>query len=191
MKKIKQVTVLAKEAKMFFKANFHLSLSLAEMYCAVWREPPWNEYFWKVNEVKDELIAQNCKKTAIACYAIYQNGSTEKIFGFTLGYQVNKKEMKLISLSEELNSFLSGYKLIFYIDELAVEAEFRDRGIALNLCRNLIEKAESTGIELFILRTDKRAIPARRVYKKLGFKETGIRDGKHLDRTYLIKKTEN
>jgi RimJ/RimL family protein N-acetyltransferase len=184
MENVKQVTILAKEARRFFKTNSQLGRSLSEMYCDVWREPPWNEDFWVPSEVKKELVEQNSRDSAVGCYAFCEN----RTIGFTLGYQIQKEEMREISSGMMFDYLFLNGDIIFYIDELAVENRFRNNGIANSLCQELIECAIDFGAQTFILRTDVRALPARRVYQKNGFWDTEIKDGKHETRTYLIKR---
>lgn len=189
MAEVKKVIVMASNAKTFFDENDQLAESLAEMYCQVWKEPPWNEDSWNVDEVKVELIQLNCKYSSIGCYAIHESEKCKAIVGFALGYQISKEEMGNISSGRELD-YLFGNKIVFYIDELAVCREFRQQGIASTLCKNLIDNAIDSGSQLIVLRTDKDAVAARKVYERQGFRDIGIKDGKYSTRTYLIKEVE-
>ncbi|MCG2690263.1 GNAT family N-acetyltransferase [Candidatus Parcubacteria bacterium] len=171
---------------------------LAELYCQVWQEPPWNEDFWKPNEVIVD-IREALKKPCAMGYIvmasayvtppIWGGGSgtppTEKqyVAGFTLGYEVTKEEMVEISGHQQLNNLFNGTR-VFYIDELAIAKNHRQKGLATEISWRLLRFAESQGIGVVVLRTNKKAKAARALYQKLGFKELAIVDAVYQDRTY-------
>ncbi len=171
---------------------------LAELYCRVWQEPPWNEDFWKPNEVVVD-IREALKKPCAMGYIviasayvtppIWGGGSgtppTEKkyVAGFTLGYEVTKAEMAEISGHQQLNNLFNGTR-VFYIDELAIAKKHRQKGLATEISWQLLRFAESQGIGVVVLRTDKKAQAARVLYQGLGFKELEVADATYQDRTY-------
>ena len=62
----------------------------------------------------------------------------------------------------------------FYIDTLAVLPEYRGRGIASELLRASIRRAEAIGKPAGLL-VDKENTRARRLYENIGFRKVGER----------------
>ncbi len=62
-----------------------------------------------------------------------------------------------------------------HILNVAVKPCFRKSGIALSMLEKLFDLAESSGINFFYLEVSNKNKPAINLYKKLGFKELGIR----------------
>lgn len=154
----------------------------AELYCAIWREPPWNEEFWKPEDVLQDLAKELAEPFAQIVLA-----STEKeVIGFTWGYRVSKEEMAEISGNNQLDYLFTRNAWIFYVDELGVESNFRQRGIGEKLSRELLCLARKDGANLALLRTDVLAKSARILYEKLGFQELLARDKKYPDRSYWM-----
>ena len=158
----------------------------AELYCEIWKEPPWNEDFWKPEAVIKDLQEQMVKQNAI--FLLATNETTE-IIGFTWGYEINVTELSQIS-GVPINIWKKEIKekVLFYIDEFGVKQTYRRRGIGQKLAKELLKQISYSDINCVILRTDALAIPARTVYSKIGFKESAIRDAEHQNRTYLIKR---
>lgn len=153
----------------------------AKLYCEIWKEPPWNEYFWQEEGVLIDIQDQLKKEKAILVLAVNKG----KVVGFTWGYGVDKKLMEAIS-SNNLLGFLfePAPKSVFYIDEIGVDKRHRMHGVGGKITENIINQTKKIGINCWCLRTHINAIPARRMYSKLGFNDLKIKDGKHLDRTY-------
>ena len=61
------------------------------------------------------------------------------------------------------------------IENVVVAAEFLRRGIANELVRNLIQRAENEAASAILLEVRESNLPARRLYKKHGFREVGRR----------------
>jgi ribosomal-protein-alanine N-acetyltransferase len=61
------------------------------------------------------------------------------------------------------------------IENMAVHADFQRRGIADQLVRALIQRAGSTSASAILLEVRESNQPARRLYKKHGFREEGRR----------------
>jgi len=145
--------------------------SLVKLYKNIWREPPWNEYFWTdkmVNEDVDYAIKQ---KDFISKLAVNKNN----VKGFIWGYSLPQEKFQFLNLGEAT-----------YIDELAVEREFRKMGIGTRLIEMLINDARKLGYETITLRTDING-SAYKFYLDLGFQDMKIRDPKYSQRTYMIK----
>ncbi len=132
-------------------------------------------------------IVNEINKTAGKCLiAILNKPAGSEIIGFTWGYMANPEYLLKISGSDYfINNFKSPEK-IFYIDELGVDPRFRKSGIGKKLSEKLISHAKESGANFITLRTDKKAIPARKLYTQLGFRELLIQDKQHTERTYWI-----
>lgn len=159
-------------------------LEVAGIYCRVWEEPPWNEDFWTVDKVIQDLHKELMKPNAVLLYA------TEKgeIAGFTWGYEVSAVELSDISgvFGSQWEKIV-GEKRSFYIDELGVDRKYRQCGFGLSMTQELIKKITDLNIDYVTLRTNTEAVAARNLYKKTGFQELSINDAEHLDRTYWLK----
>ncbi|OGZ27194.1 MAG: hypothetical protein A2365_00805 [Candidatus Nealsonbacteria bacterium RIFOXYB1_FULL_40_15] len=159
---------------------------IARIYCEIWKEPPWNESFWTEPEVIEDLRRQSAKKRAVILTAT--NGSAD-IIGFTWGYQTSIAELSQISgLPHRLWKEIIGQGIPFYVDELGVGISHRGWGIGNALAMKLMREISLMPIDCVVLRTDVKAVPARKVYKKAGFQELLMRDANHPNRTYWIKK---
>lgn len=172
---------------------------IACLYCEIWKESPWNEHFWTPERVVQDVHQQLLEPKAVLLYAVEYCPSegccqqeSYKIIGFTWGYEVD--EEKLCEISG-----ISGWKFlfgeddnpkrkVFYVDELAVGKDWRGEGYGRELTQELIKQAAELGINCLILRTEKKAIAARTLYQRLGFRETDVVDTQYPDRTYWVKK---
>lgn len=153
----------------------------AELYCEIWKEPPWNEDFWTVERVMKDIKQQMRRLNAIGFLAFCEG----KVIGFTWGYEVSKKDLREISGVETLDVLFERGSRVFYIDELGVSSSFRRRGVGKQLSETLIATVRnSCEIRCFTLRTDIKAVAARNLYTKLGFSDLSIRDAEHSQRTY-------
>lgn len=151
----------------------------AELYCEIWREPPWNEDFWTVEGVIADIEKQFNNRNAVMMIGINGLG----IVGFTWGYEVEIEEACSMCGHNISPRFINGARL-FYIDELAVASRKRERGLGFRLTFDCLSEARQHGLTASFLRTDINAIPARKVYSKLGFKDSSLKDPEHPDRTY-------
>lgn len=182
--------------------------SCAELYCNVWKEAPWNEDFWKPEEVLVDISKEMSRQGADCFIAFYVAGlgyceyenkhnlsekpiaRTEeertRVLGFTWGYPVDAKEMRDISGNNYLDRWFTLGKKMFYVDELAVKNDYRGQKIGSELSRLLIKSAKSQGFRKAILRTDKKAVAAKRLYVKMGFRDLEIEDSTYPNRTYWL-----
>jgi ribosomal-protein-alanine N-acetyltransferase len=67
------------------------------------------------------------------------------------------------------------------IENIAVAPEFQRRGIADQLVRALIQRADSAGAASILLEVRKSNLPARRLYEKHEFREEGRRRAYYKD----------
>jgi len=166
--------------------NHKLIQETADLYCNIWKEPPWNEYFWTVAQVIEDINKEMKRLNALGFLALTRFGN---VVGFTWGYEVSKKDMAIISGTNALDYLFGGEKRFFYIDELGVARNFRREGIGRRLSEHIIASDHNhANIRHIILRTDVQAKAARNLYSKLGFKDLEIEDKEHPDRTYWLLK---
>lgn len=182
-------------------------INCANLYCNIWKESPWNEDFWKTDEVLVEMKNQLAKRGAEGILALYERelyyyeyenhhdlfSLPERpdqdqllvVVGFTWGYRITRSMARQISGSKLLDDVFKRKGPVYYIDELGVASEFRDKKIGWGLTTRFIENTE-LGSKAFLLRTDKKAEAARALYFKLGFKDLQIEDNFYPDRTYWL-----
>ena len=156
--------------------------SCARLYCQIWREPPWNEDFWTVDGVIEDLKCQTQKNGAKGLFAF----CGEEISGFTWGYSANRDDMRKISESADLDHLFLNGECVFYLAELGVCTSSRNHKIGEKLTAHLLASLAQDGIHTVVLRTDIKADAARHLYQKLGFTDLQIKDGKHGNRTYWV-----
>lgn len=158
-----------------------LALACAEIYCRIWKEPPWNEDFWNPSDVLDSLRQQLSEPLSVCWLAL---SPKKQVIGFSWGYGVSRDAMRKISGNDQLDRFFDSDKPIFYISELGVDPDQRLKGVGRTLTDKLIAHSKDQECERIMLRTDVRAIPARALYSNLGFIELANRDSAHKMRTY-------
>jgi ribosomal protein S18 acetylase RimI-like enzyme len=151
--------------------------SLIELYKEIWKEPPWNEFFWTDEMVNEDIDFAIRQKDFIGKLAVLLN--KYEVVGFTWGYELPIEKFPFLRV-------VTGGKT-FYVDELAVRSGFRRRGIGSTLSKMLMKEAEKLGYDTVVLRTDVNAV-AYVFYKKLGFEDTNIRDPQYPQRTYMKKR---
>ena len=154
---------------------------LAELYCAVWREPPWNEFDW-TNEIVLTKLNHDLALPGAVGYA----AESESIVGFTWGYQVDHTHLADIAGTPALDYLFAGYKRVFYLAELAVRLDWRRRLVGKTITDRLLGATCHQQCDLVILRTDDRAEEAIRLYRRLGFRELDIHDANYPLRRYWI-----
>ena len=170
------------EIRRIFSTDIGNLTAIAELYCQIWQEPPWNEFFWTVPGVLQDLQQELSLPQAI-CLAAYKQS---RVIGFTWGYQVNQEKMIQISGGQLLNPLFCRQPVLFYIDELAVAKDMRCQGHGKGLTGKLILEVRLVSDLRICLRTDTQAAAARRVYQQLGFQDLGIKDAQFPNRTYWL-----
>ena len=163
--------------------NENLARKCAQLYCQVWKEPPWCEDFWQAEDVLANLKVELAKPRALCWLA---TSARQEVIGFSWGYGVNRDDLTKISGNSQLAQSLNGTAELFYVDELGVNIKKRQHGVGKRLTRQLIDYAANCGYSKIILRTDIRAIPARTLYAHLGFKELTVQDSAHQTRNYWL-----
>lgn len=138
--------------------------SAAALYCYIWAEAPWNES-WTLEEAQKELLAIFNRNDSVLILCIENN----KTIGF-VGGGIAKTES--LNIENEFINQLGGDE-VFYIDEIGLDKNQRGKGIGQRLLREIVEKARSNNPRLpIILHTDVKAEAARKLYERVGFKET-------------------
>lgn len=170
------------QIKPLFLGNEAHVMETAELYCGIWKEPPWNEDFWTVEGVVADMKQQLSKRNA--CGYVVVNRA--KVVSFTWGYEVSSKELVEISGSHQLDMLFAGDKRVFYIDELGTAKAYRRRKLGKEISWRLLSDAESKGFDFAVLRTESQAVPARTLYQELGFQELPVFDKQHQTRTYWV-----
>lgn len=155
----------------------------AELYCLIWKEPPWNEDFWTIEGVIAD-IHKGMREPSAEAFLAFEN---DALVGFTWGYEVSREKLREIAGWAHLD-FIFEQGRVFYIDELGVDRSCRGKDLGKALSEALIERVEN-GHRIFIaaLRTDIKAEAARGLYQRLGFKEVPIADSQHPNRTYWVR----
>jgi len=167
----------------------------SELYCQIWKEPPWCEDFWVPEEVRQTLSKELELPGAVCVLAAneytqhpYTEYDDDKycVLGFTWGYSVSQEDLRRIAGHEGLDFVFENTPRAFYIDELGVDPGKRLKGVGRQLTTLLLDHARGQGHRRIVLRTDLRAVPARALYSHLGFTELDVKDAQHENRTYWL-----
>jgi len=170
--------------KLIWNGHPEKFLGIAELYCKIWEEPPWNEDFWTVEKVMEDMQKELRKPNAVLLSA----ARDEIVVGFTWGYETTIVDLHKISeISVSRWRDIIGNKRSSYIDELAVAKSSRGQGIGHKLTERLIASLSNAGVDYITLRTDTMAKSARSVYQQAGFLELDLIDTKYPNRTYWLK----
>lgn len=79
---------------------------------------------------------------------------------------------------------------------IAIRSGYRGIGAGTAMVRTLVEESKKAGLKLIVLDRHETNEPARRLYEKMGFKETGrvpkgiYRDGKYTDLVRMVLELE-
>ena len=158
---------------------------VAKLYCQIWQEPPWNEFFWTVERVIADLRKELALPNAVGFVCL----NTIETIGFSWGYGVNQKQLEEISGSNILDFLFEGQNKVFYIDELGIEKSYRQKGLGRQLTSAVIQQAKLFGTNRITLRTETEALAARQLYSSLGFKDLNLHDVNYPNRTYWLLET--
>lgn len=157
---------------------------VAKLYCNIWKEAPWNEDFWKINDVSDTI-----KKKLLFDQAVFIAGTyNDKIVAFCWGYLVCREELREITGHNKLDYLFAAADFLFYINEVGVQKEYRNRGIGKEITMKLIKICIEKNISRWCLRTHVLAQNAKKMYTSIGFEDLLVRDQKYPERTYWMLK---
>ena len=168
--------------KLSLNSGGHVVRKTAQLYCEIWRESPWNEDFWTVPAVSDDIFQQAEKPAFVGLVAVQE----DDVLGFTWGYAVDKLSIREIAGHEKLDVVFCDDEQMFYVAELGVASTHRGKKVGEHLTRKLIDSAKDSGIKSVLLRTNIKAERARALYAHLGFVDLCIEDEVHKDRTYWL-----
>lgn len=191
--------------------------SLIGVYKSAFAEPPWNEFMkctncgveYGLKEVEELVLNGNkCKRCGIYPVTLREYWTREDIIE---DLEFCKKQQSPIILVAEnddgLIGYTWGYKLPFekfpfleglvpekssYMDEIAVKADKRLRGIGTMLGKSYLEEALNQGMDAVTLRTDERNVASMALFRKLGSgpvtnEGSAVYDPEYKNRIYLIK----
>lgn len=154
-------------------------MELAEFYCEVWKEPPWNENFWQAEEVADKI--RNDLRANNSLWLLAKiNG---EIIGFALGHEISSE--KFFEMTRQTHCAEFGGGRIFYHAELAIKKDFRLQGIGSELMRVLETFAVSSGCLFAVVRT--KSVGAMKILENLNFQKTTVEHPGDPERKYWIK----
>lgn len=158
---------------------------LAKLYCQIWREPPWNEDNWTIEQVLADL-----RQELQLLGALGYTANDPHVVGFTWGYQVNKERLQTISGSTMLNYMFAYNQKTFYVDELGVDNCCRQRGVGSILTSQLLNEVWWQEYQQVVLRTDDQAEAAIKLYQRLGFVNQPFHDAAYATRRYWVLKKQ-
>jgi len=150
---------------------------LIGVYQSAFAEPPWNET-WTSEQITEDLELALSQRDPLVLVAEERN----QLVGFTWGYRLPLDKFP----------FLEGKIMpnCSYMDEIAVRADMRKKGIGKTMGRTYLEKATSQNMDEVVLRTDERNKASMALFEKLrfeGFKQPRLYDPQYPNRIYLAK----
>lgn len=170
--------------------NGRIMEEVAELYCEVFKEPPWNEGL-KSKEVMETMREQFGRPGVIALAHL----ESDKVISFAWMYRIFKSDLDGgTRYSPELGFLFEDQKRVFYLQEIGVKKKKRQRGIGEKLIRELLArgKGNGNGASVVVLSTNSKARSIVLLISKIGFQSSEIvRPPKELERTYWILKLEN
>ena len=131
------------------KATKKDAKAISEIYKKVYSEKPYLE-LWK-DEVILEKINENLKWQKI--FVAEDNGN---IIGFIFCY-----------------TFLWWNGMRGYIEDFGILKEYRGKGVGKKLLRYAEDKMKELNVNLIWLDVNKKAIVAKKLYKKRGYRDSG------------------
>lgn len=163
--------------------NSQIMEGVAEAYCEIFREEPWNEEF-KPKRVMEIMREQFKRPGAISLAALRNN----EVIGFAWMYDIFKDDLKEgTRYSPELRFLFENQKRVFYLQEIGVKKEMRQQGIGEALTRELLLRGKKNGANVVVLSTNGKARSIVSLIFKIGFQNSKIvRPPKELGRTYWI-----
>lgn len=189
---------------------------IIKVYKSAFAEPPWNEYmkcsacgvdysreesaeaakargigckkcdsplklveFWSTEDIVEDLEFALSQPSPIVIVAETAAEKGKEIAGMTWGYRLSRWNLPFLNGKASENAI--------YMDEIAVNANFRKIGVGTSLGKEFIKAAGAQGASEVVIRTDERNPASMALFRKLGL--TGIPDagnpkGKVYDPTY-------
>lgn len=149
-----------------------------EVYQVAFAEPPWNES-WSREDVETDL--RKCLSSPNPIVLVAEDAG--RLVGFTAGYRTPFSEFPFLEgIVRERSS---------YMDEIAVLASMRGRGVGRSLGEAYLQAVVKQGMEQAVLRTDERNGASMALFRSLGFQSLEIWDPKYKNRIYLARGIEN
>ncbi|MFW5871605.1 MAG: GNAT family N-acetyltransferase [bacterium] len=155
--------------------TFHIILSIKEIdhffpqFKEVYQEAfggaPYFESFTEeeVYKIFQELVLSKDS----ACMLLLEEGG---LIGFAGGFNVSLDEQISSLVDQSLNPLNA-----FYLAELAVSADKRNKGYGAMLTKKLIDYVkETTKLRKILVRTQKRNSNAKNIFLKIGFQELSV-----------------
>jgi len=141
------------------------------LYQAVFAEPPWCES-WDADEVGQDLDYALSQESPIVLVA-----KNSELVGFTWGYRLKLENFNWLTGRVSDNTA--------YMDEIAVKTGSRLKGVGTLLGNRFLDLAAKQGLSEVVLRTDERNDASMALFRKLGFRQLGVRDPRYPERIYL------
>ncbi|NQT49380.1 GNAT family N-acetyltransferase [Candidatus Kuenenbacteria bacterium] len=154
--------------------------SLAKFYCEIWKESPWNEYFWEIESVKQDILAYRARENGVWLIAKF-NG---QIVGFMAYSFVNEELMKKIAGHDFLSSEF-GNGQVAYSAELGIMQVKRLRGLGTALFTASIADMSAEGVSTILGRT--KAPGMERILQTAGFYQMEVSHPNDPGRKYWKK----
>lgn len=170
-----------------------LRKEVAELYSEIFKEKPWSENF-RPEEVMILMSEQfDGPRPVVTLASIEYRFKHREVVSFTWMYEIFRNDLKEgTRFSPELDFLFKGQKRVFYLQEVGTKKEHRNKGIGEKLTRKLLKKGKRKGASFVVLSTNTKAMAAKSMFSKVGFKDSGIvRPPKELGRTYWILELEN
>lgn len=146
---------------------------IVEIYIKAFAEHPWNET-WTRQEVLEDLALAFSKKNPLVLVA---QAPSSQLVGFTWGYETPFDEFPFLEGKVRGSSV--------YMDEIAVDPEFRQKGVGRSLCAGLFAQAVKAGFDEMVLRTDENNTASITLFSSAGFVSLGNIDPNYPTRPYM------
>ncbi len=111
-----------------------------------------------------------------------------EVIGFTWMYEIFKDDLEENTrYSPELRFLFENQKRVFYLQEMGVIKEMRQRGVGEKLTRELLKRGKENGANVVVLSTNGEAKSMILLISKIGFQSSKIvRPPEELERTYWV-----
>lgn len=148
------------------------AFALADLYCRCFSEPPWNEVF-DPDEIAKEFEDMQTWPDSVLMVAEHDG----QIIGGAVGFGLHRKEEVRELVPDE---FKSG----FYLADLFVDKNNRQKGVARELINKRREEAKIRGHSKAVVRTSEHQPIVQHIY--LGQFNYSIHTRQHIVSTKLV-----